>query len=477
MPKLKQALARLDSYVRNQQIFSAGAKLLLCVSGGADSVALLLLFSRLRNLRQLTLLAVHVDHQLRGTESDADAELVKQHCQELSVPLIIRKIRLEAGGDLENRARQKRLGVFEEVLDAYRFDLIVTAHHNNDQSETMLLNLFRGAGLSGLAGIRPRSGRIAHPLLCFDKRELVELLEVRKLAWREDASNADQTFKRNWVRHTLLPLVERELNPRIASSLGEQAQIFAAAEELVLQRVKTLVKRITLEQEPERITVSIPALKRCTRLEQYYVLKELTSVLSGSGKDFFSRHFQDILDLLESDGSKQIQLGRGLIARKVYAELSLELESEAPPVPEPVVVMEDRARTVWGDHRFTFKLLKVLPTRRDEDALNVYLDADKINWPFNIRSRRPGDRFMPLGMKNLVKLKDFFINAKVGKFERDLVPVLDDGEKIIWIAGQRLDARVALDEGSTRFLKIAAENLKAKPRRAASRKKTGEENE
>jgi len=166
-----------------------------------------------------------------------------------------------------------------------------------------------------------------------------------------------------------------------------------------------------------------------------------------------------------------------LIARKVYAELSLELESEAPPVPEPVVVTEDRARAVWGDHRFTFKLLKVLPTRRDEDALNVYLDADKINWPFNIRSRRPGDRFMPLGMKNLVKLKDFFINAKVGKFERDLVPVLDDGEKIIWIAGQRLDARVALDEGSTRFLKIAAENLKAKPRRAASRKKTGEENE
>lgn len=477
MTRLKQALARLDSYARDQQIFSAGAKLLLCVSGGADSVALLLLFARLRGLRQLTLLAVHVDHQLRGAESAADAELVKGLCQELSVPLIVRKVKLAAGGDLENRARQKRLGVFEEVLDAYRFDLIVTAHHNNDQSETMLLNLFRGAGLSGLAGIRPRSGRIAHPLLCFDKRELIAILEEEKIAWREDASNADQSYRRNWIRHTLLPLVAAELNPRVASSLGEQALIFAEAEKLVLQRVKTLLKRVTLEQEPERISISIPAFKRCTRLEQYYALKELTRALSGSGRDFGSRHFQDILDLLESGGSKQIQLGRGLIARKVYTELSLERASVAAPVPEPVVVTEDRARAVWGDHRFTFKLLKVLPPQREEDALHVYLDADKVDWPLRIRSRRPGDRFMPLGLGHQVKLKDILINAKVGKYERDLVPVLEDGTKIIWIAGQRLDGRVALEAGSARFLQIRAENLKARPLRAASRKKTGEENE
>ncbi|MDD4223124.1 MAG: tRNA lysidine(34) synthetase TilS [Candidatus Cloacimonetes bacterium] len=477
MPRLAQALAKMDSYVRDQQIFSAGAKLLLCVSGGADSVALLLLISRLRSLRRLTLLAVHVDHQLRGAESAADAELVKQLCQDLSVPLIIRKVRLDAGGDLENRARQKRFQVFEEVLEAYRFDLIVTAHHRQDQTETMLLNLFRGAGLSGLAGIRPRSGNVAHPLLCFDKEELTALLEEQKIPWREDASNADQGFKRNWIRHTLLPLVATELNPRVASSLGEQAAIFAGAEELILQRVKSLTRKVTLEQLPERITLSIPALRRCMRLEQYYLLKEHICALSGSGRDFFSRNFEDILGLLASEGSKQIQLGRGLIARKVYAELSLELEREAVPVPEPVFITEDRARAVWGDHRFTFKLLKVLPPRREQDDSNVYLDADRLNWPLTIRSRRPGDRFMPLGMDALVKLKDFFINAKVGKYERDFVPVLDDGEKIIWIAGQRLDARAALDKDSARFLHISVENLKARPLRAASRKKTGDENE
>ncbi len=475
MARLEQALDKLQAYVRERQIFSAGATLLLCVSGGADSVALLLLFSRLRSLTHLTLLAVHVDHQLRGAESEADAELVKQLCQNLSVPLIVRKIRLEGESDLENRARQKRFEVLEEVMEAYRFDLIVTGHHNNDQSETMLLNLIRGAGLSGLAGIRPRSGNVAHPLLCFEKEELIRILTEEKIAWREDASNADQRFRRNWVRHTLLPLLARELNPRIATSLGEQARIFADAEEMLLQRNKALFKRVILEQEADHVTLSVPAFKRCTRLEQYHMLKELASVLSGSDRDFFSRNFQEVLDLLDSGGSKYIPLGKGLLARKVYNELSLEKEGEAAPIPEPLSIGEDRALAVWGEYRFSFKLLKVLPPGREEDRYNIYLDADKVRFPFSIRSRKPGDRFQPLGMDSLVKLKDYFINEKVGKYERDQVPVLDDGEKIIWIAGQRLDARAARDPGSARFLKISAENLKAKPRRAASRKRTGDE--
>lgn len=477
MARLEQALDKLQAYVRERHIFSAGAKLLLCVSGGADSVALLLLISRLRSLTQLTLLAVHVDHQLRGAESDGDVELVKQLCQTLAVPLIVRKVRLDGSSDLENRARDKRFEVFEEVMEAYRFDLIVTAHHNNDQSETMLLNLFRGAGLSGMAGIRPRSGQVGHPLLCFEKEELVWLLEEEKIPWREDSSNQDQRFRRNWVRNTLLPLLAREMNPRIATSLGEQAQVFADAEAMLLTRTKTLMKRVTLEQEAERVTLSLPAFQRCNRLEQYYLLKELVCVLSGSSRDFFSRNFQDILDLLESGGSKYIRLGKGLIARKVYDELSLEKESEAAPIPEPVSIAEDRALVVWGDYRFSFKLLKVLPPKREEDPYNVYMDADKVRFPFSIRSRRPGDRFQPLGMSSLVKLKEYFINVKIGKYDRDQVPVFDDGEKIIWIAGQRLDARVALDGESSRFLMISAANLKAKPRRAASRKKTGEEDE
>ncbi|HOZ01141.1 MAG TPA: tRNA lysidine(34) synthetase TilS, partial [Candidatus Syntrophosphaera sp.] len=135
-------------------------------------------------------------------------------------------------------------------------------------------------------------------------------------------------------------------------------------------------------------------------------------------------------------------------------------------------------RAVWGDYRFSFKILKVLPEHRLEDGDHVYLDADKVHFPFTIRSRKPGDRFMPLGMTQTQKLKEFFINNKVPKFEREKVPVFDDGGKIFWIAGYRLDARAAIGPDSTRFLHISSERVHEKPMRAASRsKKTEEDNE
>lgn len=469
MARLDQALDRLETYAREMRIFSPGAKLLLCVSGGADSMALLLLFVRLLSRIRLTLLAVHVNHQLRGEESQADEELVSELCQELGVPLIVRKIELAKGGGLENRARQQRFEIFEEILSAYRFDRIVTGHHLNDQSETMLLNLVRGAGLGGMAGIRPLAEKVAHPLLCFEKQELIQLLEEEKIPWREDASNEDQSFRRNWVRHSLIPLLEAELNPRLGSSLGLQARIFAEAEQVLIQRARRLMKRVTLEQEPERITLSLQEFERCSRLERWYLLSEFTSQLSGSERDLFSYNFQELMNLLEAQGSKYVPLGRGLRAVKVYDRLILEPDVEPEPVPEELSIGEDRSRAVWGDYRFSFKLLKVLPPQRREGPLRVFLDADKISFPLLVRSRRPGDRFQPLGMDNFVKLKNFFINVKLPRFERDRVPIFHDGNKIIWVAGQRVDARAALDENSSRFLLISAEDMKAKPKRAAGR--------
>ncbi|MBW6514864.1 MAG: tRNA lysidine(34) synthetase TilS [Candidatus Syntrophosphaera sp.] len=478
MQKLDQALSRLHGYVHEKKLFPAGAKLLICCSGGADSVALLYLFSRLRSLMHVTLLAVHVDHQLRGAESEADAELVKEHCQQLNVPVIVRKVRLESGTDLENQARKKRFEVFQQILELYRFDFIVTGHHNNDQTETMLMNLFRGAGLNGMAGIKPRSGNILHPLLCFNKSELIDLLQHEKISWREDASNQDLSFRRNWVRHTLIPLLAKEVNPAVGEKIGLQAQIFEEAELMVRQKVKPLLRKAALEQSPERVVLSLPVLRRYGRLEQYYVLREALVSIAGTERDFFLHNFEELRGLMDSAGSKYILLNNGVTARKQYDELIIA-ESQPPrEVPEPYSVEEDRSRAVYGEFRFSFKILKVLPAQRHEDRFNVYLDADKISFPFKIRSRSPGDRFMPLGMTQQQKLKDFFINSKVPKFERDHVPIFDDGAKIFWIAGHRPDARAAIEPGTTRFLYISAERVHEKPMRAANRsKRTGETNE
>jgi tRNA(Ile)-lysidine synthase len=478
MPKLKKAVARLENYIRDRKLFSAGAKLLLCCSGGSDSVALLLLFSELRSLMQVTLLAVHVNHQLRGAESDADSELVKELCMKLNIPLIVRKIKIGEGGDLENRARNKRIEVYAHLMELYRLDYIVTGHHNDDQTETMLMNLFRGAGLTGLAGIKPKSGKTVHPLLCFTKRELLEILQEEQIAWREDRSNQDQGFRRNWMRHTLIPMLEKEINPQLGEKLGWQAQIFQEAEELVRLRITPMLKKVIKLQTPEKITLSLPILLKYSNLEQYYILKEVANLLTGKQKDFFQHNFRDIQDLTGSQGSKQIQIGSNLTVSKEYEELSIALFSPETEAPEPYTVEEDRSRAVYGGFRFSFKYLKVLPHDRDEDEYNVYLDADKIGYPFVIRCRRPGDRFQGVGMPGLQKLKEYFINAKVSKYLRDQVPVFDDGTKIFWIAGHRIDARVMIDDNTTRFLHITTELLHEQPMRAANRiKKTGESDE
>ncbi len=472
MTKREQGIAKLRNYIREKNLFSAEVKLLLGVSGGSDSIALLYLFSLLRSEIDITLLAVHINHQLRGEESEADAVLVRDICQKLGVPLIVRKINLTDKS--ENQARQKRFEAFQQVLDAYQFDYIVTGHHSNDQTETMLLNLFRGAGLSGLSGLRPRSGKVLHPLLCFSKKELQDLLVEAQIPWREDSSNQELNYRRNWIRHKLLPLLEQEINPQISTSLGTQAEIFADAEDMILKRMKSLLKKVVLEQDNQKVILSLSALKHFSKLEQYYIIREVIAEISGSRRDFFAHNFENIINLYSAEGSKKVSLNNGIEAVKEYDKLIIKFSEESQPIPEPIVVEEDRSRVVWGDYRFSFKVLKVLPNCFSRDPLTVYIDADKIKYPFVIRSRKPGDRFIPFGMKQMVKLKDFLINCKVSKYERDYIPIFDDGEKIFWVTGKRLDQRVAIDDNSTRFLHITAEKIREKQLRPANRSRIGE---
>ena len=475
MRKMEQGLDRLHSYVLEKELFPAGVKLLLCCSGGADSVALVHLFSRLRSLMQVTLLAVHVDHQLRGAESDADAELVKDMCLQLNIPVIVRKIKLDGQGDLENQARKKRFEVFEQILQAYRLDFIVTAHHNNDQAETMLMNLLRGSGLTGMAGIKPRSGKALHPLLCFNKQELVEMLREDNIPWREDLSNLEQKHRRNWIRHTLIPLLEKETNPQLGDKLGMQAQIFLEAENMLLQRTHSLLRKALVSQSAERAILSLREFMRMSRLEQYYVLRSAIRNVSGKDGDFFLHNFEDIRSILDTTGTKTIVLGNDISVSKVYADLIIAKGALTWEVPEPVTVEEDRSRAVFGGYRFTFKILRVLPSHAQKDGFNVYLDADKMSFPLTIRGRADGDRYLGLGMNGSQKVKDLFINTKVPLAERDQVPIVTDGDKIIWIVGHRIDARAAIDENTIRYFHASCEYINEKPMRAANRsKKTGE---
>ncbi len=471
-----KALKKLLVYLAEKGISKAEDKVMLAVSGGSDSVALMHLYSALRAHIPVTLLAVHINHGLRGSASDADEELVRRLCVQMNLPLIVRKISLPDGGDLENRARDKRMAIFDQLLELYGFDYVVLGHHKQDQAETVLMNLIRGAGINGLAGIKPKQGKIRHPLLAFDKTELQALLIEADIPWREDASNQFKGFRRNHIRAVLLPLLRDSYNPRIVEKLALQAEILAGAEELLSKSGKALLKKCTLEQSPESITLNVPQLMALSRVEQYYTLRAAFTAISGESRDFFSHNFAEVLGLLGSDGSKQSILQHGIRVYRQYFDLVISSSSRDAEPTEDLWVEEDRARVVYRDHRFTFRHLKVKPDLSSDDPSSVYIDPDKVHWPLRIRTRHTGDRFIPLGMSQMKKVKDFFIDAKVPRQDRDGVPILDDGEKVIWIVGHRLDDRVKVDDASARYLHISAEPVREKPKRAANRtKKQGED--
>ncbi|MDY0152010.1 MAG: tRNA lysidine(34) synthetase TilS [Candidatus Cloacimonas sp.] len=474
MIEIAEALKRLTGDIERKGLINKGDKVILACSGGADSTAMLYLFSRLRHSLNVSLLAVHVNHQLRGEASIDEAELVKQQCQNLNVPLIMRKINVPSTGNLENQARKLRFEVFEQVLNNYGFSKILLAHHQDDQAETMLLNLFRGSGIGGMAGIKPISGIIVHPMLGFTKCELEEILSKAALPWCTDASNEDNSFSRNRLRNDLLPKLKIDYNPAIVERLSHQGEIFNQADKILRERAKGQFKRIVLDSSSQRIMMDIPALIKLRAVERYYIYRMAFCHITKQESDFMGAHSEAIDDILESRGSKQLALSQGVQVKKIYADLFFYGKEEGDaPEAEALEINSDRSRAVYGNYRFSFKYLRVFP-KEPEIALPdhyVLLDADKIALPFSVRYRKPGDKFIPFGMKHFKRLKEFFIDEKVPKYDRGLIPIFDDGSKLFWIVGHRIDDRVRYDEATTHYLQIVAEPILTKPNRAANRKK------
>lgn len=469
-------IKRLMDYLEREQILCRGEKLLLAVSGGADSTAMLYFYYRLRFVLNVTLLAVHVNHQLRGESSDLDEQAVSQLCQKLNIPLIVRSIELKGDRDLENRARIARFEIFDHILERYRFDKVLLAHHKWDLAETVLLNLFRGAGLSGMAGIKPRQGNVIHPLLCFKPQELKDMLLQQNISWREDESNLETKFTRNRIRLDLIPLLEKQYNPQLRDKLAEEAAILNQADRYISEKALRRYKKICLDSSNQRIVLSLPDLLKAPDIEHYYILREAYRQVSGQMQDFFLANLREIQGIYLSQGSKYVSLPHGVFAIKRYQELvfSSSPEDVQSENAETLQIETERSRAVHMDYRFRFKYLRVLPQDHQEyQGLRAIIDADKIKSGFMIRSRQPGDRFMPLGMQSFKKLKDFFIDEKVAKYDRDLIPIFDDGEKIFWICGHRIDERVRYTEATNRFLMIEAVSLLNKQNRAANRKKRG----
>jgi len=464
---------RFEKYAVKESLITSGMKLVIAISGGADSVALLHLLNRLKTKFHLSLIAVHVNHHMRKDESDADEQFVTKLCNELNINTVIKHLRMDIKTDIENQMRIKRIDILHKILKSYRFDYIALAHNKNDQAETVLMNFSRGSGITGMGGIKTKTDSIIRPLLFFSRAEIEEWLMQNNIKWRHDQSNDDMCFTRNRIRHELIPWFELNMNQSLVHRIHLQARIFQQTDEYLKKLSRKRYKRALIEDNNEFLVLDLDYLKQLADIEQFYLLRLCYSNLSKTEHEFFMTGFNEIRNLFHSDGSKQTELPHKIWVLKQYNELiftSINPQKEIDETHE-FIISEEKTHFVFLNKRFSLKYLKMLPKNKDVvfHKNTVYIDLNKVVMPLYLKTRKEGDRFIPTGMKSEKRLKEFFIDEKVPKLERDKVPILADQEKIIWIVGYRLDERAVCDSNSNKILQISIEPVTAGRKRAASR--------
>jgi len=431
-------LSKLLSYIRERQLIRAGERVGIAVSGGADSVALLRGMLELREELGVVLSAVHFNHGIRGAESDADAEFVarlakehKLHLHQASgdVPRFAKKWRLST----EAAARRLRYDLFRAVLSEGSTQKIATAHTQDDQAETVLLRVLRGAGTRGIAGIHPvlkvEKGVVIRPMLEISRGEVEAYLKSLGQGWREDSTNTDVAYSRNRVRHELLPLLERDYNPNIRSVLSDAAEV-ARDEDAFWDALVERMARIAIGTKDGVTFVNLGGAAGESLALQRRILRRAANEL-GLPLDF--HHGEEVRGLLEKNKSAEIELPDGWRAKRV-GESTVALSSEECAEPagyrfEVTVPSETAIAPVR-----TLVRLTIVQRNADSGRYNPasLLDAAKLKQPLVLRNWQPGDRMRPLHRGSEEKLKRLFQERKVPQQDRGLWPVLVSGDQVVW---------------------------------------------
>ena len=430
-------------------------RIVLGVSGGPDSMALLYLLYDLRADLGCDLHIAHLDHRLRGEESKADAVYVREHAQKLDLPITseavdVRSV-ITSKESLESGARRVRYEFYERVMANTEADRVALGHNADDQAETVIMRLLRGSGARGLGGIPPvRDSKFIRPLIEVSRTEIEDYLQTLHLTPRQDLSNLSIVYRRNKIRHELLPALEREYSPNIKRILQQTGDVLRAEDELLTALAQEAMGDSVEYVNDGAIMIRISSLKEYHLALQRRIFRQIIKELVGDLRRFDYDHIRDLLDLaLCGTTGSVINLPRRISAEKVYNGLILRLEGRSEMRMEsfdyPVNVPGE---TEIADLGLSIKTVGPEKARGDykksgpnREFLKETLDYDKINGGLHLRNRRPGDRFWPLGMSGMKKLKNFFIDEKVPRASRDSIPVLTDAGNIIWVVGRRIDDR------------------------------------
>ena len=438
---------RFEEHIKNEHLFTKKDKLLLAISGGVDSVVL----CELCKQAGFDFDIAHCNFQLRVEESDRDEVFVKSLADKYGAVFHVKKYDTEKYAaekkiSIQEAARELRYNWFDELVHHPGAGLptfLLTAHHADDNAETVLMNFCRGTGLHGLTGIPVSVNYIRRPLLSFSKEELLRFAEENKLDFVEDSSNKSSKYTRNFFRNEIIPAI-RKVYPKITGNLQDNITRYKEIEQLYKLSVGQIIKKLCKQKGNE---VHVP-VKQLMGFHNRALIYEIISVYG-----FQEKQVDEVIKLADSDSGKYILSPSG--AHRIIRHRHWFIISPTTTTEAANIIIEEGIRNLeFGIGRLTIESLSNSQLQITNSTTVAYLDAKEISFPLLLRKWKPADYFYPLGMKKKKKLSRFLIDLKLSKTEKEKTWVIESNKRIIWVVGHRIDERFRLTEKTKTVLKL-----------------------
>lgn len=451
-------LKKIKEYVEKWQMLEKEDRVIVGVSGGADSICLLLVLSQLQQNFGFELMAVHVNHGLRGAEADSDEAFVKEFCEKRNIPCEcyfadVASIAKNRKQSTEEAGREVRREFFHQAFQRYHGSKIALAHHQDDSAETFLFHVSRGTGLKGLGGIAPVNGNVIRPLLCVRRKEIEAYLEEQHVSYCTDMSNQSDVYTRNRIRNHVIPYLEEEVNPKVVEHMNETMEQLRHVQAFLEQQVQELWETCVTQTE-EGLIVKKEQFESAPNILQSMLLKKVLVSVCDRERDLEAVHLSQVQELFSKQNGRKVDLPYHMEAKRIYEGVIVcKKKSDIEDMPTEFIYNLQDSEKVFrmGDRVIQCKLIK---EKTFEKSNTGWFDCDIIKNNLSFRTRREGDYITIHPDGRTQKLKSYFINEKIPKEERDRILLVADGNHILWIVGYRKNCAYQVHEGTKRILEI-----------------------
>lgn len=453
MNRLEQNIIK---FIDEKRLIKNGDKILIALSGGPDSVFLLNFLIKYKQRFKIGLGIIHINHMLRGKEAEADEKFCRALAENYKAPfhLYRKNIKLYSKKNkisIEEAGRKVRYSCFEMTAEKFHYSKIATAHNCNDNTETVFLNLIKGAGLRGLSGIPFKRGDIIRPILNTSKEDIIEFLKKNDIPYRVDKSNLENDYERNFLRNEIFPLIKENLNPSLDKSIFNSSELFKDVYSFVLNKLENNYQSVSKFHE-NKLFIDINnflKIERGIRTEYIKQQFEQNFCVQPSLNDL-----KKIISLIENNPGEKVELSQNFAAFRDRKEIIIYQVNKLIRRNQAKIKAESKNPNNYLNKTISIKEIKGVPEKYSRNKMIEYISGDNISGHLNLRKWRHGDRFFPLGLKGSKKVSDFLTDQKISPMTKKDQLVLTDEENIIWVVGLRIDNRFKINKNTEKVLEL-----------------------